>query len=590
MDKYTVDLDKLLNDFEYNELTDTQDTTSTTVTAPRSTDINVQLNNELPATTSNPKTTNAKHSITNVFHSLNEYISTDISSIPKKIDNICVNNTSNKVYKSSNVAPSNLDKALHTSVVDKVNPIILGKIDAKEEHSDLQDDSSLIKSIQFKAEELKPEYITEKTTNLLNENPYKPTTEEILPFKDDTDIRLHDELTEKILNESVTDEKNTLQEENSNSETSAQCTDSIETNPEKNKKDEEATIKTEVVRDDIVLTELISENDEPYKETLTSHNENVETLKLLDANSDVVNDDLEKPLEVVNEKSDELHTGNLEYDIKSDDVIKEEQFLKGDESNIENVNDIAIKTDTKIDNNNDNLIKEKLLSFETIEFDFGDVDEFLDRYEEEYDRERLKEEIKIERKPIECKVGKTMDKDEEEVSDEETDIIEPDEEIRVEQREKVEEENTVVSNRNNDNNKGLRIDGKGDEEIIRDEEVPQEKNQQPDANKNVTEISQVEVADGDGNVIDNKSETSSIESDIVNEEITMMESDERTTENDTIDAVKQDKDEEIHRGDGEIDVTDVVPVSNNGDRPTSLELETNDSKREIDLIGKKRKC
>ncbi|XP_044261066.1 zinc finger FYVE domain-containing protein 16 [Tribolium madens] len=60
MDKYTVDLDQVLNDFEYSELTD-------------------QHSSNHKQNFNNFKNSNVKHSINNVFHSLNEYLNTDIS-------------------------------------------------------------------------------------------------------------------------------------------------------------------------------------------------------------------------------------------------------------------------------------------------------------------------------------------------------------------------------------------------------------------------------------------------------------------------------------------------------------------------------
>lgn len=70
MDKYTVDLDQVLNDFEYSELTDQHSFNQT------------KSNNKQNSNTyvhNNFKNTNVKHSINNVFHSLNEYLNTDIS-------------------------------------------------------------------------------------------------------------------------------------------------------------------------------------------------------------------------------------------------------------------------------------------------------------------------------------------------------------------------------------------------------------------------------------------------------------------------------------------------------------------------------
>lgn len=61
MDKYTVDLDKVLNDFEYSELTENQ---------------NTSVNHQPPRPPLAAPT--VKHSINTVFNSLNEYLNTDI--------------------------------------------------------------------------------------------------------------------------------------------------------------------------------------------------------------------------------------------------------------------------------------------------------------------------------------------------------------------------------------------------------------------------------------------------------------------------------------------------------------------------------
>lgn len=66
MDKFTVDLDQVLNDFEYRELTD-QYNASAKVT-----------DNSSPSV---PNQNVTKHSINNVFHSLNEYLNTNINTI-----------------------------------------------------------------------------------------------------------------------------------------------------------------------------------------------------------------------------------------------------------------------------------------------------------------------------------------------------------------------------------------------------------------------------------------------------------------------------------------------------------------------------
>ncbi|XP_045469180.1 zinc finger FYVE domain-containing protein 9 [Harmonia axyridis] len=78
MDKYTVDLDKVLNDFEYSEY------------SLESAKVNRNIQDENPNTSFNTNhcsrnDISVKHSINNVFHSLNEYLSSDIN--PKLIEN-----------------------------------------------------------------------------------------------------------------------------------------------------------------------------------------------------------------------------------------------------------------------------------------------------------------------------------------------------------------------------------------------------------------------------------------------------------------------------------------------------------------------
>ncbi|KAF5280477.1 hypothetical protein FQA39_LY18058 [Lamprigera yunnana] len=67
MDKYTVDLDKVLNDFEYSELTDQYSAGAHLNTISQRNQDSYKYNN-------GP----SKHTINNVFQSLNEYLNTDI--------------------------------------------------------------------------------------------------------------------------------------------------------------------------------------------------------------------------------------------------------------------------------------------------------------------------------------------------------------------------------------------------------------------------------------------------------------------------------------------------------------------------------
>lgn len=94
MDKYTVDIDKILNDLEYSELTDHNDAVQ---------DGKSDKNYAGAPTNQKVKQTNTKHSITNVFHSLNEYLNSDISVKSKILEgNINVQSESRNFVDNSN--------------------------------------------------------------------------------------------------------------------------------------------------------------------------------------------------------------------------------------------------------------------------------------------------------------------------------------------------------------------------------------------------------------------------------------------------------------------------------------------------------
>lgn len=88
MDKFTVDLDQVLNDFEYSELTDQYNST------PRVSDSSASVLQNQNVT---------KHSINNVFHSLNEYVNTSIGSleIVENNSNDCMGDFSNHKREES---------------------------------------------------------------------------------------------------------------------------------------------------------------------------------------------------------------------------------------------------------------------------------------------------------------------------------------------------------------------------------------------------------------------------------------------------------------------------------------------------------
>lgn len=88
MDKFTVDLDQVLNDFEYSELTDQYNAARSQIDTSSS----VNHNNV------------TKHSINNVFHSLNEYLNTSVD-VPNTENNI---QTDDLLKKIENISVENL--------------------------------------------------------------------------------------------------------------------------------------------------------------------------------------------------------------------------------------------------------------------------------------------------------------------------------------------------------------------------------------------------------------------------------------------------------------------------------------------------
>lgn len=84
MDKYTVDLDKVLNDFEYGELTDQYVRPNTSQGGYRM------------------RSSSTKHSINNVFHSLNEYLNSDVSDKCSVVADITLKGMGKSVEETEN--------------------------------------------------------------------------------------------------------------------------------------------------------------------------------------------------------------------------------------------------------------------------------------------------------------------------------------------------------------------------------------------------------------------------------------------------------------------------------------------------------
>ncbi|EFA05099.1 zinc finger FYVE domain-containing protein 9 [Tribolium castaneum] len=128
MDKYTVDLDQVLNDFEYSELTD-------------------QHSSNHKQNFNNFKNSNVKHSINNVFHSLNEYLNTDISPkcepiLPETGEN-SANNAPEEVTQSDENHVIEAENGEINHVVEEETEII-SLVEDKNEESDQEESEETV--------------------------------------------------------------------------------------------------------------------------------------------------------------------------------------------------------------------------------------------------------------------------------------------------------------------------------------------------------------------------------------------------------------------------------------------------------------
>lgn len=196
MDKYTVDLDKVLNDFEYSELTEQY----VKATPSRST-----------------KNANVKHSINNVFHSLNEYINSDVSDQCNRVSEIppvatcVVQPEEDEVVKDERtedalteplVAVDTTDEA---SISNESNEKVEECVDISEEPCPSTDDS-LVNEPPLQVD-IKTEVIPEpETANESKE--IEEERETVIGFKDD--IEIDDSTLNRFLDE-LEDEENDVE-------------------------------------------------------------------------------------------------------------------------------------------------------------------------------------------------------------------------------------------------------------------------------------------------------------------------------------------------------------------------------------------
>lgn len=163
MDKFTVDLDQVLNDFEFSELTD-QYNSSKITDFPN---VHTQDGN--------------KHTVNNVFHSLQEYINTNINSLESSDNNADENCTANLSISTKE----------EKSITDETKTDSLTVLEINQIQDLVEERSTLDKSI-CKEELNKP--------NKENSSSQLVVSEVLLPINDIE----HDQLSSQLLrNESL---------------------------------------------------------------------------------------------------------------------------------------------------------------------------------------------------------------------------------------------------------------------------------------------------------------------------------------------------------------------------------------------------
>lgn len=151
MDKYTVDLDKVLNDFEYSELTDQY-------VRPQQNHNN--NNNRVNRDVS-------KHSINNVFHSLNEYLNTDVGDAIVADNNCVVDEVKSQEEKKEEEEE---EEEVKTEEEEQENVIVVEAqtINNAEEINEVKEESVVIVLEEVKAEE--KDFIKEEVEDVKQES------------------------------------------------------------------------------------------------------------------------------------------------------------------------------------------------------------------------------------------------------------------------------------------------------------------------------------------------------------------------------------------------------------------------------------
>uniref|UniRef100_A0A6P7FEQ7 Zinc finger FYVE domain-containing protein 9 isoform X2 n=1 Tax=Diabrotica virgifera virgifera TaxID=50390 RepID=A0A6P7FEQ7_DIAVI len=302
MEKFAVDLDQVLNDFEYSELTDQYNSVRNPVEAPS------------PA----PQNNVLKHSINNVFHSLNEYLSSsidvpavdnDLSSKEKDLDRGDNSNSQNKVCIQ--YPDNNGDKGSNISNVENTS------CDIKTENASVQETikDNLTVANNDSIEELTPDTSEEivfiegekikqtHSVSQLEETTTKGSDELLIEIED-----VKDTTTERELDNTITENLGKTEEVEKSDrlveEVSSKISEDLVIKPNE--------VDNQVVCEDTIYPEVLEVSDESDKEgNISNIKEDRPVVVGFEAVTNLEDDEVDKLLEELENDQDLLQESQL---------------------------------------------------------------------------------------------------------------------------------------------------------------------------------------------------------------------------------------------------------------------------------------
>nr|CAH7759536.1 unnamed protein product [Callosobruchus chinensis] len=232
MEKFTIDLDQVLNDFEYKELTDQY------------------ISRNVPESRASTTNQAEKHTINNVFHSLNEYLNTSI-----KINSLQPNdnNLTNEIDCNEADAPSCSGEQTSSQSHTELNRKSHSDVSQEGQNCDLNKN---VKNFIVESESVDIEIVEPKTENgiIVDEKGLCDKLEECI-------------VTDTEESQIILVEPQKLEDQNTNTtERKEVCSEIIELESENTNLETPETVTTELIVDELITVE----NEVVKDESLTN--------------------------------------------------------------------------------------------------------------------------------------------------------------------------------------------------------------------------------------------------------------------------------------------------------------------------------